>query len=206
MNAVKEEKLVKRKKITVRNHLFYVELSCCSQSKDTFIIVTVLLLQGNMRYNTADSNVVWVKPLNEKEQQKFSDFISSLKVPECCIILSKSNKYAYCPPIFFTGVCDIPSFNEGSTVTCSGILSYTCKSLHTEETQLLLPEAPPPQYQISFEPVKILAHELQNHFVTIEQIAVKGGNNYLFSLRNNRVLFIAYASCNLSDIYCFPSK
>ncbi|XP_071524786.1 uncharacterized protein [Panulirus ornatus] len=124
------------------------------------------------------------------------------------------------------GVCDIPSFNEGSTVICSGILVYTCKSLETEATQSLLPEASPPQYQISFEPVEILAHELKDYFITIEKIAIEGGVSFstvallagsicnnlsITSLVSPLTEFISKVSENynlvkvsgVSDLYCF---
>lgn len=77
---------------------------------------------------------------------------------------------------FIAGICDIPSFSEGSSVTCSGIVSYSCKPLAMEATQQLVqPEETSEGYQISFEPVTIHAHELQNHVVTIDPESVKGG-------------------------------
>ncbi|XP_042887526.1 uncharacterized protein LOC122263226 isoform X2 [Penaeus japonicus] len=77
------------------------------------------------------------------------------------------------------GICDIPSFSEGSSVTCSGIVSYSCKPLAMEATQQLVqPEETSEGYQISFEPVTIHAHELQNHVVTIDPESVKGGVPY----------------------------
>nr|XP_053641601.1 uncharacterized protein LOC128695159 [Cherax quadricarinatus]XP_053641602.1 uncharacterized protein LOC128695159 [Cherax quadricarinatus]XP_053641603.1 uncharacterized protein LOC128695159 [Cherax quadricarinatus] len=90
------------------------------------------------------------------------------------------------------GVCEIPIFNEGSTVNCSGILSYSCKSLKTETTQLLVPEGESPlqQYQMTFEPIQISAQELHSHSITIEVNVVQAGVPF------STVALIAGSICN----------
>nr|XP_045605695.1 uncharacterized protein LOC123762935 isoform X1 [Procambarus clarkii] len=125
-------------------------------------------------------------------------------------------------------VCDIPIFSDGSTVSCSGILSYKCRSLKTEATQVLVPEREGllQQCQMSFEPIEILAQELNNYSITIEENPVKGGvsfssvaliagsicNSVTFtSLVSPLTEFISRVSknynlvkvCGVSDLYCF---
>ncbi|XP_063612505.1 uncharacterized protein LOC134785994 [Penaeus indicus] len=77
------------------------------------------------------------------------------------------------------GICNIPSFSEGMSVSCSGIISYSCKPLAMEATQQVVqPDESSQDYQIAFEPVTIHAHELQAHMVTVDPENVKGGVPY----------------------------
>lgn len=77
---------------------------------------------------------------------------------------------------FITGICNIPSFSEGASVSCSGIISYSCKPLAMEATQQVVqPEESSQDFQISFEPVTIHAHELQAQMVTVNPGTVREG-------------------------------
>ncbi|XP_027216429.1 uncharacterized protein [Penaeus vannamei] len=98
------------------------------------------------------------------------------------------------------GICNIPSFSEGSSVTCSGIISYSCKPLAMEPTQQVAqPEESSQEYQISFEPVTIHAHELQTHVVTIDPENVRGGVPYSI------VALVGGSRCNNITITSFVS-
>lgn len=74
------------------------------------------------------------------------------------------------------GICNIPSFSEGASVSCSGIISYSCKPLAMEATQQVVqPEESSQDYQISFEPVTIHAHELQAQMITVNPGTLREG-------------------------------
>lgn len=71
----------------------------------------------------------------------------------------------------------------GPTVTCSGLLTYTCKSLKTQETQALVSGERENKggsevvMQESVGEVEIRADELEEHRVTLDHNPIAGGES-----------------------------
>lgn len=67
------------------------------------------------------------------------------------------------------GVCEVPSFEMGPSVSCSGLLSYTCKPLQLASTQPVnTNECQTQEYQVSVPLVELKASELHNHQASLE--------------------------------------
>ncbi|XP_045108865.1 uncharacterized protein LOC123503286 isoform X2 [Portunus trituberculatus] len=68
------------------------------------------------------------------------------------------------------GVCEVPSFEMGPSVSCSGLLSYTCKPLQIASSQPVNTneECQSLEYQVSVPVVELKASELHNHQASLE--------------------------------------
>lgn len=68
------------------------------------------------------------------------------------------------------GVCEMPSFEMGPSISCSGLLSYTCKPLQSSSTQPVNTnkECQSQEYQVSVPVVNLKASELHNRHASLE--------------------------------------
>lgn len=68
------------------------------------------------------------------------------------------------------GVCEMPSFETGPSVSCSGLLSYTCKPLRIVSSQSLESdsECQIQEYQVSVPLVELKASELHCHLASLD--------------------------------------
>ncbi|KAK3890443.1 hypothetical protein Pcinc_005600 [Petrolisthes cinctipes] len=95
------------------------------------------------------------------------------------------------PPVLRPGkrtcvlaTCELPSFEMGSSVTCSGLVTYTCRSLRIQATQALVPgeredeEKSEVVMQASVGDVELRADELEEHQVALDHNPVSGGVSF----------------------------
>ncbi|KAK4296796.1 hypothetical protein Pmani_030733 [Petrolisthes manimaculis] len=90
------------------------------------------------------------------------------------------------PPVLRPGkrtcvlaTCELPSFEMGSSVTYSGLVTYNCRSLRIQATQALVPEEKSDMVmQASVGDVELRADELEEHQVALDHNPVSGGVSF----------------------------
>lgn len=79
------------------------------------------------------------------------------------------------------GICSIPMFSEGPTVSCAGLITYSCKPLSpaNDLSSQDTPTVNPPQiYHVPFSAPQLSALEINNLTITIDKSQVKGGVSF----------------------------
>ncbi|CAL4088682.1 unnamed protein product [Meganyctiphanes norvegica] len=130
------------------------------------------------------------------------------------------------------GICSLPMFSEGPTVSCNGLITYFCKPLSPADdvsSHNSVAVKPPQFYHVPFSAPQLSALEIHDLTVTIDQSQVKGGLSfscvalYAASYQQNITVATVISPlndfiqridkkykivkvCGVSDMYCFVSS